>query len=140
MNRGNPWNGYGEPTAGTELLDLPQFDQSIREKRHAEIPAVPEPALACTTLADRDGSARRCYYAAMAVIAVLICLPVWVVEYPPLVDYPNHIARCHIRQTGSDVAVFGERYIFDNTPIPALLERRCTMLASTANGVIYRVR
>jgi hypothetical protein len=81
---------------------------------------VAEPALVSSTLAADDRSARRCYYAAMAVVAVLMIVPVWLVEYPPLVDYPNHIARCYIRHAGDSVAVLAERYTFDNTPIPCL--------------------
>jgi hypothetical protein len=183
MNRGNPWNGYAEPTAGTELLERPQFDQVIREETRAVVRGVPEPVLACSTLTTGDPTASRSYYAAMAVVAMLICLPVWLVEYPPLVDYPNHIARCHYstvtRHTFSPglLAYPGQQPIrYRQTPLwqhasaddsPALadvdwerifgaydyiwcynvppdytafLERRFTMLASTANGVIYRVR
>ena len=29
-------------------------------------------------------------------IGILLLLPVWIVRYPPLVDYPNHLARYFI--------------------------------------------
>ena len=32
----------------------------------------------------------------IALIAILLLLPVWIVRYPPLVDYPNHLARYYI--------------------------------------------
>jgi hypothetical protein len=31
-----------------------------------------------------------------ASISILLVLPVWIVRYPPLVDYPNHLARYYI--------------------------------------------
>jgi hypothetical protein len=32
----------------------------------------------------------------IASIGILLVLPVWIVRYPPLVDYPNHLARYYI--------------------------------------------
>ena len=32
----------------------------------------------------------------MGVAAVLLVLPLWIVKYPPLLDYPNHLARVFI--------------------------------------------
>jgi hypothetical protein len=32
----------------------------------------------------------------IASIGILLLLPVWIVRYPPLVDYPNHLARYYI--------------------------------------------
>ena len=32
----------------------------------------------------------------IGLIAILLLLPVWIVRYPPLVDYPNHLARYYI--------------------------------------------
>jgi hypothetical protein len=33
---------------------------------------------------------------AVATVAVLLVLPLWIVKYPPLLDYPNHLARVFI--------------------------------------------
>lgn len=32
----------------------------------------------------------------IGLIVILLLLPVWIVRYPPLVDYPNHLARYYI--------------------------------------------
>jgi len=32
----------------------------------------------------------------VAALAVLLLLPLWVVRYPPLLDYPDHLARSFI--------------------------------------------
>src|SRR5437660_6871955 len=32
----------------------------------------------------------------LVAIGILLVLPVWIVRYPPLVDYPNHLARYFI--------------------------------------------
>lgn len=76
--------------------------------------------LVSSTLPEHAPRARRWYYALTALVAVLVCLPVWLVEYPPLVDYPNHLARCYIFDHYADEPLFQERYTFDTTPIPSL--------------------
>jgi hypothetical protein len=32
----------------------------------------------------------------LALIAVALLFPVWLVRYPPLLDYPNHLARSFV--------------------------------------------
>ncbi len=73
-----------------------------------------------STLAKHDRRAVYWYYALTALVAVAVCLPIWFVEYPPLVDYPNHLARCYIFNRYGDEPLFPERYTFDATPIPSL--------------------
>jgi hypothetical protein len=40
--------------------------------------------------------ARALIRLAVAAAAVLLVLPLWIVKYPPLLDYPNHLARVFI--------------------------------------------
>src|SRR5262249_49499405 len=39
---------------------------------------------------------RRVYRLCAAGVFLLLVLPLWIVHYPPLVDYPNHLARAFI--------------------------------------------
>lgn len=34
--------------------------------------------------------------ALLAIVAAVLVLPVWIVQYPPLLDYPNHLARSFV--------------------------------------------
>ena len=55
-----------------------------------------------------------------ALLAVVLAAPIWVVDYPPLVDYPNHLARCYILYHYKDVPSFGEYLDLDTRPVPNL--------------------
>src|SRR5437016_3957542 len=46
-------------------------------------------------------------------LAVLLAVPIWIVEYPPLVDYPNHLARGYILYHYDDVPSFAEQFDID---------------------------
>ena len=62
---------------------------------------------------------RRGYWLALAGVTVLLCLPVATIEYPPLVDYPNHLARCFILHNYEIPRYFAE-YVRVLQPIPNL--------------------
>ena len=36
------------------------------------------------------------YYASLFMVLAVILVPLWLVTYPGMVDYPNHLARCYI--------------------------------------------
>lgn len=120
MNYAERWTDRDQHSAGAQLLDRPPQEVETDALPQTAARAAAAPPLVCSTLAEGDRFGRRCYYAVLATVAVLTCLPVWLVEYPPLVDYPNHLARNYIRQAGGDIALFAERYTFDHTPVPAL--------------------
>lgn len=63
---------------------------------------------------------RTGYRLALCLVALLLCLPLLAVEYPPLVDYPNHLARVHILSQYDDVPAFRETYERQFEPIPNL--------------------
>lgn len=55
-------------------------------------------------------------------LAVLIILlfPIWIVNYPGMVDYPNHLARCYVLAHYHDNPIWQQRYILDHSPLPNL--------------------
>jgi hypothetical protein len=53
-------------------------------------------------------------------LAVILVAPIWAVEYPPLVDYPNHLARGFILYHFKDDSSFSEYLEIDYRPIPNL--------------------
>ncbi len=55
-----------------------------------------------------------------ALLAILLVAPIWAVEYPPLVDYPNHLARGYILYHYDDVPSFREYYAIDYVSTPSL--------------------
>lgn len=59
--------------------------------------------------------------ALVALLTIASLLPIWMVEYPPLVDYPNHLARIYLLQqlTGSASHLQG-LYSFEWLPYPNL--------------------
>src|SRR5579862_9898961 len=63
----------------------------------------------CLVQADNK-SRLRLYWGLFLALNVLTCLPIWLVAYPPLVDYPNHLARMYILYHHGDVEVFQQRY------------------------------
>jgi hypothetical protein len=49
-----------------------------------------------TSSGPRAGDHAKAYWPAFIAIWALLCLPVATVTYVPLVDYPNHLARCYV--------------------------------------------
>src|SRR5438552_590925 len=57
----------------------------------------------------------------MALIGAALLLPVWLVRYPPLLDYPNHLARSFVLAHLNDPAFhFRGFYPAEWVPIPTL--------------------
>jgi hypothetical protein len=52
---------------------------------------------------------------------VLILIPIWIVDYPGMVDYPNHLTRCYILAHYHGNPLWQQRYQLDHTPIPNLM-------------------
>ena len=58
---------------------------------------------------------------ALAAAAVLLVLPLWIVKYPPLLDYPNHLARIFILTHINDPNYqFSQYYTVTFGPYPYL--------------------
>jgi hypothetical protein len=63
---------------------------------------------------------RRIYLPALAVLALLLVVPIWLVTYPGMVDYPNHLTRCYIMAHYAGHPEFMQRYTISLFPLPNL--------------------
>lgn len=61
---------------------------------------------------------RNTYAAVTAAIVLILVIPLLLVHYAPLVDYPNHLARAFILRHYIDVPSFAEAYTRTLVPIP----------------------
>jgi hypothetical protein len=62
---------------------------------------------------------RRLRLLALIVLALALISPVWMVEYVPLVDYPDHLARAYILSHLNDPAYkYSDSYAADWGPYP----------------------
>jgi hypothetical protein len=62
----------------------------------------------------------KTYYAMLLVVFFVLLVPIWIVKYPGMVDYPNHLARCYILAHYHDNPVWQQRYVLDHSPLPNL--------------------
>jgi hypothetical protein len=61
-------------------------------------------------------------YAVVVLVGVLLVLPLWIVKYPPIVDYPHHLARAYILHHLNDPhQIFAQWYGSDWGPDPYVL-------------------
>jgi hypothetical protein len=60
------------------------------------------------------------YHILLSLVAVLLCIPLVSVTYPPLSDYPNHLAGVHIFANYDQNPLFGQRYERLLMPVPNL--------------------
>jgi hypothetical protein len=62
----------------------------------------------------------KIYYASLFMVLAVILVPLWLVTYPGMVDYPNHLARCYIVAHYHDNPLWQQLYILDRQPLPNL--------------------
>jgi hypothetical protein len=62
----------------------------------------------------------RHYWLSLLAIVIVLSLPILAVPHPPLVDYPNHLARAYILRHYHDIPVFQKNYELRLAPIPNL--------------------
>jgi hypothetical protein len=60
------------------------------------------------------------YNAALLMVLASILVPLWIVKYPGMVDYPNHLARCYILAHYHDNPFWQQLYFLDRSPLPNL--------------------
>lgn len=65
-----------------------------------------------------DGREAVSYRLALSATAFLLSLPVLFIRYPPLADYPNHLARTYVLRHYNDVPAFHQAYERVLAPIP----------------------
>jgi hypothetical protein len=63
----------------------------------------------------------KAYYAALLVVLLMVLAPIWIVKYPGMVDYPNHLTRCYVLAHYHDNPVWQQRYVLDHSPLPNLV-------------------
>ena len=65
-------------------------------------------------------AANGLYWFVFASALVVLCLPIFLITYPPLVDYPNHLARTYILHHYKDVPLYQSQYVLSWHVIPNL--------------------
>ncbi len=63
---------------------------------------------------------RKNYFSIFAVILGALIIPLWLVEVPPLVDLPNHLARIFIVANYAETPFFQQNFQIAYEPIPNL--------------------
>jgi hypothetical protein len=66
-----------------------------------------------------EAALRGWYGVVLGLVAIVLVVPIWAVDYPPLVDYPIHLARGYILYHFHD-AGFSDYLEIDERPIPNL--------------------
>ena len=64
--------------------------------------------------------ARQSYYAIFAILFLAQVCPIWLLPYPAMHDYPNHLARIHILHQYADNESYQATYKLDMRPLPNL--------------------
>jgi len=62
----------------------------------------------------------KAYYAALLFVLLLVLAPIWIVKYPGMVDFPNHLTRCYILAHYYDNPIWQQRFIVVHDPLPNL--------------------
>lgn len=62
----------------------------------------------------------RAYHAMFAIVVAALLVPIWMVDYPGMVDYPNHLVRCFILAHYHNNPLWPQRFILDLHPTPNL--------------------
>jgi len=60
------------------------------------------------------------YWLFFSMLLGISCLPVWLYRYPPLWDYPNHLARVYILHNYNAIEAFQRVFYVSAVPIPNL--------------------
>jgi hypothetical protein len=83
-------------------------------------PPLTEPAPPAADVVPLQGSWIGWYRGVGVVLAILLAAPIWLVNYPPLVDYPNHLARGYILYHYHEVPSFAKHFEIDYLSTPTL--------------------
>jgi hypothetical protein len=77
------------------------------------------------------------YYSILLISSFITILPIWIVKYPPLVDYPNHLARAYVISNYNNVEIFKKYFVLVIEPIPNLSFDFLIPLFNYITGDIY---
>lgn len=67
-----------------------------------------------------EQSASGLYWFVFVLTLAVLCLPMFLITYPPLVDYPNHLARTYILYHYRDIPLYQTQYVLAWHIIPNL--------------------
>jgi hypothetical protein len=56
----------------------------------------------------------------LLVILAILLIPIWTVQYPGLIDFPNHLTRCYVLAHYSENPLWQQRYTISYVPVPNL--------------------
>jgi hypothetical protein len=65
-------------------------------------------------------SESKTYNIALIVVLLTCLTPIWIVDYPGMTDYPNHLVRDYIIAHYNETPLWQQRYSLDRTPLPNL--------------------
>lgn len=74
----------------------------------------------CASHAEPQSAGWKVYYSILGIALIAMLIPIWTVDYPGMVDYPNHLARCYVLAHYHDIPLWGQRYFLVHDPIPNL--------------------
>jgi hypothetical protein len=77
------------------------------------------------------------YWIAVVLSVLLLSVPIWIVKYPGLIDYHNHLVGCYILAHYSENPFFQQHYAVVHEPIPNLAME--LIVAPLARILDYRV-
>jgi hypothetical protein len=95
-------------------MDSTWIDMAARAEAVASVTS----AQSSTVLAAGDGRGLKLYWALLLLGCVLVCAPLWATTYPPLLDYPNHLARAYVTYHYDEFPDFQRTYSKLNVPVP----------------------
>lgn len=102
---------------------MPASSTNVRDCEYATHPPSPEPAhpLGRVTIGNRNPDAGCVlWWLMLAMVATLLLAPLLITDVPPVLDYPNHLARLVLLHAGPDDAVLGPVFSPHWTIIPNL--------------------
>ena len=67
------------------------------------------------------------YWVVFCFVLIALLVPLWIVRYPGMVDYPNHLARCYVVYHYFDSPVWSTRLVLVRTPRPNLAIEMCVV-------------
>lgn len=73
-----------------------------------------------TVIALCDRRRLKLYWLVLLSLCAMLCVPIWLTGYIPLVDYPNHLARMYILANYDLVPEFQRQFVRVAEPIPNL--------------------
>jgi len=71
-------------------------------------------------ITEKRGSGRLALWAMLAALSVILLAPLLITDVPPVLDYPNHLARLVLLAAGTNDTVLGPVFAPDWTIIPNL--------------------